>query len=280
MMHQSPSTFGHNYQGSGTKKQKPSPPPRYHDFVDNTEMGIIISPRESREVEARKARDVEVKSEFQPRSVTLKLMVIIFALIIVSIFIGILFAIARLNQIEITMKSEIRQIKTIIQLRQELKEDLKHRDNIDADGYHLLETRLRLIDIKLQDIIDSHETPTARGDLIYDAGDKLNTTGIYSYDDSEEDYEDEEYPVIAKDDDDVEENLNQDQADRNVAEEDYEDDEYPSTEEDDRVVTGADHVEELPNQDLVVSPGNKTNTIVDPFDIDYDDEEVASNGLE
>ena len=159
MMHQSPSTFGHNHQGSGTKKQKPSPPPRYHDFVDNTEMGIIISPRESREVAPRKVRDVEVRTEFQPRSVTLKLMVIIFALIIVSIFIGILFAIARLNQIEITMKSEIRQIKTIIQLRQELKEDLKHRDNIDADGYQLLETRLRLIDIKLQDIIDSHETP-------------------------------------------------------------------------------------------------------------------------
>ena len=224
---------------------------------------------------------MEVKTEFQPRSVTLKLMVIIFALIIVSIFIGILFAIARLNQIEITMKSEIRQIKTIIQLRQELKEDLKHRDNIDADGYQLLETRLRLIDIKLQDIIDSHETPTARGDLIYDAGDKLNT-GIYSYDDSEEDYEDEEYPVIANDDGaiDVEENLNQDQADRNVAEEDYEDDEYPSTEEDDRVVTGADYVEDLLNQDSVVIPGNKTNTIVDHFDINYDDEEVASNGLE
>ena len=122
-------------------------------------------------------------------------------------------------------------------------------------------------------------TPTARGDLIYDAGDKLNT-GIYSY---EEDYEDEEYPIIAKDDlvitgaDDVEENLNQDQADRNVAEEDYEDDEYPSTEEDDRVVTGADHVEDLLNQDLVVIPGNKTNTIVDHFDIN---EEVANNGLE
>merc|ERR1712133_112137 len=106
------------------------------------------------------------------------------------------YAIARLNQIEITMKSEIRNIKTIIQLRQELNEDLKHGDNIEADGYHLLETRLRLMDIKLQDIFDSHETPTAQ-----DTGDKLNT-GIYSYDDSdrvEEDYEDEEYPDVEED---------------------------------------------------------------------------------
>ena len=272
MMHQSPSTFGHPQPGSGTKKQKPSPPPRYHDLVDNTEMGIIISPRESREVEPRKTRDVEVKTEFQPRSVTLKLMVIIFALIIVSIFIGTLFAIARLNQIEISMKSEIRNIKTIIQLRQELNEDLKHRDNIEADEYHLLETRLRLMDIKLQDIIDSHETPTAQ-----DAGDKLDTWQ-YSYDDKdgvEEDYEDKEYPVVEKDvlvitgADDVEEHLNQDQAYRDVAEEGYEDEEYPGIEEVDRVVNGTDHVENL-----------ETDTIVDHFDINYDDEEVANNGLE
>ena len=99
---------------------------------------------------------MEVKTEFQPRSVTLKLMVIIFALIIVSIFIGTLFAIARLNQIEITMKSEIRN----------------------------METRLRLIDIKLQNIIDSHETSTARGDYIDDAGEKINTWQ-YSSDDSD-----------------------------------------------------------------------------------------------
>ena len=52
-MHQSPSTFGQPQPGSGTKKQKPSPPPRYHDLVDNTEMGIIISPRDSREVEPK-----------------------------------------------------------------------------------------------------------------------------------------------------------------------------------------------------------------------------------
>ena len=138
-------------------------------------------------------------------------MVIILALIIVSIFIGTLFAIARLNQIEITMKSEIRN----------------------------METRLRLIDIKLQNIIDSHETSTARGDFIDDAGEKFNPRQ-YSSDDSDIEYlRNEKEDLMITSADDVEEHLIQDQADRDVAEKD---EEFLVIEEVDRVVTSADHV--------------------------------------
>merc|ERR1719480_579543 len=132
-------------------------------------------------------------------------MIIIFAVITISTFAGTFFAIARLNQIEMTMKSEIKEIKTtIIQLKQASREDLKHRDNVGAEEHNLLDTRLRLIDSKLQDIIDSHDIPTSLGDIIYDEEDNLNTLE-YSDDDNysagvEEDYEDEEYPGVEEDD--------------------------------------------------------------------------------
>ena len=50
--------------------------------MENSEMGIIISPNYPRESAPEKTRDVEVKTEFQPRSATIKLMAIICALII------------------------------------------------------------------------------------------------------------------------------------------------------------------------------------------------------
>merc|ERR1719443_39645 len=111
-----------------------------------------------------------IRTEFQPRSAALKLMIIIFAVIIISTFAGTFFAIARLNQIEMTMKSEIKEIKTIIQVKQDTSEDPNDfSDNVGEDEYNLLDTRLRLIDSKLQDIIDSHEIPTSIGGIIYDA---------------------------------------------------------------------------------------------------------------
>ena len=255
MLRQSPSTFGHQHQQSGVKKQKPSPPPRYHDLVDSSEMGIIISPnnpspRESREADPEKTRDVGIRSEFQPRSASLKLMIIIFALIIISTFAGTFFVITRLNQIEITIKSEIREIKTIIQLKQDLSEDLNHRDNTGEDEYNLLDTRLRLIDLRLQDIIDSQEIPTSSGDITYDAGDKVNTLE-YSEDDS----------------------------DSAGIEEDYEDEEYPGVEEDDRVVSDADDVEGHLGQVQGVTPLNTSFTLDDNY-LNYDDKETAASGLE
>ena len=250
-MRQSPTTFGHQHQQTGTKKQKPSPPPRYHDLVDSSEMGIIISnnnPRESREADPEETRDVGIRTEFQPRSAVLKLMIIFFALIIISTFAGTFFAIARLNQIEMIMKSEIKEIKTMIQLKQASSEDLKS-DNVVEDEYNLLDTKLRLIDSKLQDIINSHEIPTSLDDIIYDDEDNLSTLE-YS--------DDGNYSA--------------------GVEEDYEDVEYPGVEEDDRVVSDEDDVEGHLGQFVI--PMDTSFTPDDNYYLNYDEKETTSSALE
>ena len=196
---QSQSTLGNQHKGQGyeieTKKQNPSPPPRYHDLADKYEMGISISPsshRDSREVDPEKTRDVGFMGEFEPRSATMKLMVIIFSLIIMSTFSGIFYAIARLNQIEITIQAQIPEMKTIINLKNELKEDINRRDNVEEGGYNLLDAKLRLIESKLQDLFNSNKDSMK---VKYPSPDE--SSGVFLGKGSPQEYEYMEDPVIA-----------------------------------------------------------------------------------
>ena len=293
MMHQSPSTFGHQYQAPGAKKQKPSPPPRYHDLVDNSEMGIIISPNNPRESAPLKTRDVEVKTEFQPRSVTMKLMSIIFALIIISTFAGTLYSIVRLNQFEIMIDSKIREMKTIIQLKQELTDDINHRESSEEDGFSLLDTRLRLIDIKLQDLLDSHEEmmkeeyPTFRGDFSYDAeeGENYEKQSADTKENEEEaDYA--EYWGLEEDDSEINDedkttgNLDKDQVmeDDDSALNDKEKTTKILAIEDDDI--DFEVTDEVQDQAVSVEPKNTTFSNYEDTSFDYNDEEDVTNGLE
>ena len=294
MMHQSPSTFGHQYQAPGAKKQKPSPPPRYHDLVDNSEMGIIISPNNPRESAPLKTRDVEVKTEFQPRSVTMKLMSIIFALIIISTFAGTLYSIVRLNQFEIMIDSKIREMKTIIQLKQELTDDINHRESSEEDGFSLLDTRLRLIDIKLQDLLDSHEEmmkeeyPTFRGDFSYDAEEEGENYEKQSADskENEEEAEYAEYWGLEEDDSEINDkdkttgNLDKDQVmeDDDSALNDKEKTTKILAIEDDDI--DFEVTDEVQDQAVSVEPKNTTFSNYEDISFDYNDEEDVTNGLE
>ena len=294
MMHQSPSTFGHQYQAPGAKKQKPSPPPRYHDLVDNSEMGIIISPNNPRESAPLKTRDVEVKTEFQPRSVTMKLMSIIFALIIISTFAGTLYSIVRLNQFEIMIDSKIREMKTIIQLKQELTDDINHRESSEEDGFSLLDTRLRLIDIKLQDLLDSHEEmmkeeyPTFRGDFSYDAEEEGENYEKQSADskENEEEAEYAEYWGLEEDDSEINDkdkttgNLDKDQVmeDDDSALNDKEKTTKILAIEDDDI--DFEVTDEVQDQAVSVEPKNTTFSNYEDTSFDYNDEEDVTNGLE
>ena len=304
MMHQSPYTFGHQQQTFGAKKQKPSPPPRYHDLVEKSEMGIVISPNNPRELAPEMTRDVEVKMEFQPRSATMKLMAIIFAIIIISTFAGTLFAIIRLNQIEIMMNLKLKEMKTIIQLKQELAEDQNHRESIEEDGFSLLDTRLRLIDLKLQDLIDSHEEmikedyPTSRDYSSYD----VDEEGDYTYDersaDTKENVEKAEYVEYlgfegAEDDSEI------NGEDKTVVNLDTEsNDDNSAIPEEDKImraqdlVTGDDGIVSVDtdedktkrnlDQDKAVSPETKNTTFTNDEGVqfDYNGEEHVTSDLE
>ena len=295
MMHQSPSTFGHQYQAPGAKKQKPSPPPRYHDLVENSEMGIIISPNNPRDSAPAKTRDVEVKTEFQPRSVTMKLMSIIFALIIISTFAGTLYSIVRLNQFEIMINSKIREIKTIIQLKQELTEDLIHRESFEEDGFSLLDTRLRLIDLRLQDLIDSHEE-MMKEDFSCDAEEE----GKYSDDelraDNNENEQQAENVEYSGFEEDYSEITNEDLSTGNLDQDEViEDDDSEKTDENntarnhdqviedddtDSEVTDEDRTKRNLDQDQAISLEPKDTTSTNDEDILLDYEDEVTSGLE
>ena len=209
MMRQSPYTFSHQIpaQGTNKQKQKPSPPPRYHDLVDRQEMGIIISRSPAREAGAwddseQKAARIEVEPPVEPRSVTVKMMVIIFALIILGIFAGTLFAIARLNRIEMAIKSDIRKLKMIIQKKADLWDESNSKEDIAKEGYDLVDTRLRIIDFKLQNFIDSHDEVSSTSQDNFNSEDDVHRVE-YSYDelstDAYKDRVEEYYPSIEYD---------------------------------------------------------------------------------
>merc|ERR1711915_613205 len=150
-----------------------------------------------------------------------------------------------------------------------------HRENIEADGFNLLDTRLRLIDIKLQDLIESQdEKQTSYNALSYEND---ATTEVYSYDGTradkdEELSEDEKYQGI-EESDDVEEaySYSYEEISANSDEdvEVNENDEYPNAEE-------VDDTEEATVEDEILTQGNTTSTQVE----DYVDLNRDTNGLD
>ena len=257
-------------------------------------MGIIISPNNPRESAPLKTRDVEVKTGFQPRSVTMKLMAIIFALIIISTFAGTLYSIVRLNQFEIMINSKIREMKTIIQLKQELTDDLNHRESSEEDGFSLLDTRLRLIDIKLQDLLDSHEEmmkeeyPTFRDDFSYDAEEE----GEY-YDkqsaDTKENEEEAEYADYWGLEEDDSEFTDEDKTTGNLGIDQITIDDDSTLNEEDKTTRilaiedddiDSEVTDEDQDQAVPVEPKNTTFSNYEDTLFDYNDEEDVTNGLE